>query len=272
MSQQITFIGGGNMASAMVAGLLEAGTSPCDLRIVEPGKARRLELRERFEVGTTADLVEACRRASIIVLAVKPDVVPVVAKQVADAIVLEGKLVISIAAGTTTSVLEEILGEPVAILRAMPNTPATFGLGATGFYANRHVSAAHLDQAMHILSSIGLSLRFPTETQLDAVTAVSGSGPAYFFLLMEEMVRAGQNLGLAAEDARRLTLQTALGAARMAADTELTFCELRQRVTSPGGTTHAAVSCLQQAGFGQIINEAMTRARDRAIEMGRTLA
>ncbi len=164
--------------------------------------------------------------------------------------------------------LEALFGR-VAIVRTMPNTPALLGLGGTGLYANNHVDAAQRARACSIVEAFGICIDLPREDLLDAVTAVSGSGPAYFYLLIEEMIRAGVGLGLTREDATTLAVQTALGAASMAAQDDAAPEELRRRVTSPGGKTHAAITSMQGDGFADMISRAMTACRDRAAELGK---
>lgn len=180
---------------------------------------------------------------------------------------LSGKLILSIAAGVTIATLEGLFG-PVAVARTMPNTPALLGLGATGLYVNDHAIEAQRLAAQAIIKAFGICVTVEREDLLDAVTAVSGSGPAYYFLMIEEMIRAGTVLGLRPEDAKALTLQTALGAATMAAQGDEPE-DLRARVTSPNGTTNAAIVSMQENGFGDVIAKAMTACRDRAVELGK---
>ncbi|WP_424926744.1 pyrroline-5-carboxylate reductase [Amaricoccus tamworthensis] len=262
--EKIAFIGGGNMASAIIGGMIASGWTPSRITVVDPNADQRNRLTAQHGV-TTADEVASAAAADIIVLAVKPQVIAAVAKQMdAD---LSGKLILSIAAGVTIESLEDLFG-PVAIARTMPNTPALLGLGATGLYVNDHTTDAQRMAAREIIEAFGICVIVEREHLLDAVTAVSGSGPAYYFLMIEEMIRAGIILGLPPEDARALTLQTALGAAAMAAQGDSPE-DLRARVTSPNGTTHAAIVSLQKNGFGEVIAKAMTVCRDRAMELGR---
>lgn len=262
--QKIAFIGGGNMASAIIGGLIASGRTPSDIVVNDPNPERRVQLKNEYRVNASAQLAEAAA-ADIIVLAVKPQVINNVASQIsAD---LSNKLIISIAAGVTVATLEKLFG-PVAIARTMPNTPALLRLGATGLYVNSLTNDAQRAAAEAIINAFGICVTVKHEELLDSVTAVSGSGPAYFFLMIEEMIRAGTNMGLTLEDAKALTVQTALGAATIAAQGEAPE-ELRRRVTSPNGTTHAAITSLQQSGFGEIIAKAMTACRDRAEELGK---
>lgn len=261
---KIAFIGGGNMAAAIVGGLIKNGTAPSDITIVDPNADKRARLQEGHGVQVSSDVAEACNGAETIVLAVKPQVIPSVAQEIG--VRLTGKLVISIAAGVQIATLEDLFG-PVAIARTMPNMPALLGLGATGLFVNRNTNAAQKTTARAIIEAFGICVEVEEEELLDAVTAVSGSGPAYFFLMIEEIIRVGTALGLSHEAARALTLQTALGAATMAAKGDAAPRELRSRVTSPNGTTHAAVTSMQKSGFGEVIGAAMTACRDRAIEL-----
>lgn len=260
---RIAFIGGGNMAAAIIGGLIASGREPSWITVVDPNADQRTRLSQEYGVHTTDKVADAAN-ANIIVLAVKPQVITAVAKRMETD--LSGKLILSIAAGVTIATLEELFG-PVAIARTMPNTPALLGLGATGLYVNDHTTEAQRLAAQAIIEAFGICIDVEREDLLDAVTAVSGSGPAYYFLMIEEMIRAGITLGLRPEDARALTLQTALGAATMANQGDAPE-DLRARVTSPNGTTHAAIVSMQENGFGEVVAKAMTACRDRAKELG----
>lgn len=265
---KITFIGGGNMAAAITGGLITTGTSASDISIVDPNEKQRAQLQETFGVMVFEDINAACQSAEIIVLAVKPQIIPAVAEQIEAGVNLNEKLLISIAAGVTLATLEKLFGN-IAIARAMPNTPALLGLGATGLFVNTQTTQAQRATAIQIIEAFGICVNVEREELLDAVTAVSGSGPAYFFLMIEEMIKAGVVLGLSKADASKLTLQTALGAANMAVTGEVAPEELRRRVTSPNGTTHAAITAMQTAGYGALIQDAMTACRDRAVALGK---
>lgn len=261
---KITFIGGGNMASAIIGGMITSGWAPSRITVVDPNADQRDRLASEHGVHTT-DYVACAPAADVILLAVKPQVMAAVAKQMdAD---LSGKLILSISAGVTIATLEGLFG-PVAIARTMPNTPALLGLGATGLYVNDHATGAQRAAARAIIETFGICVDVEREELLDAVTAVSGSGPAYYFLMIEEMIRSGTALGLPPEDAKALTLQTALGATTMATKGDAPE-DLRARVTSPNGTTHAAIVSMQENGFGDVIAKAMTACRDRAVELGK---
>ncbi len=263
--ERLAFIGGGNMASAIIGGLIASGREPPDITVIDPNAEQRQRLTDQYGIAATDETARAAT-ADIIVLAVKPQVIATVAAQFETN--LAEKLVISIAAGITIATMEDLFG-PVAIARTMPNTPALLGLGATGLYVNDQTSDAQRSAAQAIIEAFGICVTVEREELLDAVTAVSGSGPAYFFRLIEEMIRSGTALGLAPEDARALTLQTALGATSMAATSDTMPEELRARVTSPNGTTHAAIVSLQRDGFGEVIASAMMACRNRAAELGK---
>jgi len=267
----IAFIGGGNMATSLVGGLV-AHDHPADaIWVSDPDTARLKLLQERYAVRTSADNALAAGRAEVVVLAVKPQVMRPVVESVREAVAARSPLVMSVAAGVREQDIQRWLGGGAAIVRCMPNTPALLGAGATGLYANPRVSATQRSSAEEIMRAVGLTLWVDDEALLDAVTAVSGSGPAYYFLLMELMEKVGTELGLPAESARALTLQTALGAARMALESGAAPATLRRQVTSPAGTTEAAIRSFLDGGLEERVRAALTAARDRAVELGAEL-
>ena len=268
MTLKIAFLGGGNMATSLVGGLVESGHPRDDIVVSEPVAEKRRDLAERFSVRVTADNGEAAAASDVVVLAVKPQDMAEVVTGAAEAMRERGPLVVSIAAGTRIGRILEWLGYPAPVVRTMPNTPALLGCGATALFANEAVTDEQREAAETILESAGIALWVDDEGLLDAVTAVSGSGPAYYFLLMEHMIRTGERLGLTGEQARALTLQTALGAARMALESGRTPEELRVGVTSPGGTTARALDLFREGGFGELVERALTGARDRSRELG----
>lgn len=262
----IAFIGGGNMASSLIGGLIAGGESGAHIRAADPDEVRRQGLYERFGVAVFADNVEAIAGAHVVVLAVKPQVMSEVVRGLRPALTGE-PLFISVAAGVRAADIARWLGFDAAIVRTMPNTPALLGVGAAGLCASARVSPGQRESAARIMNAVGMSVWVEQESLLDAVTAVSGSGPAYYFLLMELMVKVGQELGLDEATTRALTLQTALGAARMALETGSDPKALRRQVTSPGGTTEQGINSFLDNHLEQLVREALTAARDRAVEL-----
>lgn len=274
--QHITFLGGGNMATALLTGLIADNTPVRNLTVADPSAERRAFLSDQFGVETTEDNRTAVRRAQVVVLAVKPQIVPQVVKDIAAELRAAGALLISVAAGIRCADLERWLGDgsdggATAIIRSMPNTPAMLQAGAIALFANTAADTEQREFAERLLRSVGLTRWVEDEAQMDAATALSGSGPAYFFLVMEAMEAAGRQLGLDAETAHLLTLQTALGAARMAIESPDDPATLRRKVTSPGGTTERALERLEQADLRAIFADALTAARDRSIQLSADL-
>ncbi|WP_294946208.1 pyrroline-5-carboxylate reductase [Sulfurivirga sp.] len=269
-SLNLTFIGAGNMARSLIGGLLAAGFPRERISATDPNEVAREQLTQQLGVRALADNAEAARQADVVVLAVKPQQLQAVCRELSPA-VGHRPLIISIAAGIRTDAIDRWLGGGLPIVRTMPNTPALVRSGATGLYANAQVMPEQKDAAENILRTVGLTLWVEKESLLDAVTAISGSGPAYFFLFMEALADAGESLGLTPEAARLLTVQTALGAARMALEGEDDLAELRRRVTSPGGTTAAALAVFDEAGCREIIHQAAEAARNRAEELAEQL-
>ena len=259
----IAFVGAGNMAYSLVRGLLSDGHSEGCIRVADPFPAA-LEKYADSGVKTYSDNNEAIAGADTIVLAVKPQV----AKEVATALTIQpGQLLVSIAAGISLSSLTDWTHTSQPIVRRMPNTPALLGEGITALFANASCSEAQRKTANTVLEAAGHTVWVQQESALDAVTAVSGSGPAYFFRLMEAMIEAGESLGLSRDQATELTLQTAYGAAQMAIQTDDDPATLRQNVTSPGGTTEAALNVMADAEIGKIIDRALTAAHDRSVSL-----
>jgi pyrroline-5-carboxylate reductase len=262
--QPITFIGGGNMARSLIAGLIRQGVAGTLIRVVEPVEALRVSLAADFGVQVFADAVTAADGSAICILAVKPQVMREVCASLSQ---LQPTLMLSIAAGITTTQLDRWLGGNQAIVRAMPNTPALLGAGVTGLYANARVSAEQRELAALLLASAGVTVWIDAEQRMDAVTAVSGSGPAYVFLLAEAMETAALQQGLSTEAARTLVVQTLLGAARMLCESGEAPAELRRRVTSPNGTTQAAIETFQTGGFESLTAQAIAAAAQRGREL-----
>lgn len=270
----LTFIGGGNMARSLIGGLLADGADATRIRVADPDPGQRAGLSGHGPVQVFSENAAAVAGADVVVFAVKPQVLHAAATEVAPALRRTHPLVISIAAGIRSADLDRWLGGGIAVVRAMPNTPALVRSGATALFANAAVDKAQRDLAESILRAVGITLWVSDEALMDAVTAVSGSGPAYFFLVMEALEAAGIELGLAPEVARMLTLETAIGAARVALGSDEDAARLRQRVTSPGGTTEAALAVLEQANLREHFRRALRAARDRscalADEFGRS--
>ncbi|XOV83742.1 MAG: pyrroline-5-carboxylate reductase [bacterium] len=261
---RVAFIGAGNMASAMIQGLLRSGTSAQQIRVADPVADARTRL-SALGVTALSDNNEAVAEADAVVLAVKPQV----AQQVMQSITVlqPEQLLVSIAAGINLASLTKWTSAQQAIVRCMPNTPALLGAGISGLYANQCVTPSQRSLAEGLLRSAGSTLWVRAEAELDAVTAVSGSGPAYFFLLMEAMIDAGVALGLDRDSATELTLQTAHGAALMAQQENTNPAQLRENVTSPGGTTAAALNVMLEADMPGTIQAALQAAQQRAIAM-----
>ena len=259
------------MAASLIGGLI-ANDYPTDcITVAEPDVEKLKQSQQMFGVQTNTDNNQAIANSDLVVLAVKPQILQQVCRDIADIIQKTQPLVISIAAGIRSTDIDRWLGGQCALVRCMPNTPALLQAGATGLYANDKVSAEQKSKAENILSAAGMTLWVKEESLLDAVTAVSGSGPAYFFLFIEAMQKAGEGLGLDSDSAQKLALQTALGAARMAIEGDDDPGTLRQKVTSKGGTTEAAIQHFQANNFETLVNNALESARDRAIELANIL-
>lgn len=269
LNQNICFIGGGNMAQALIGGLLSRGLPTTRITVSDPVEQIRHILEEK-NIQTTTDNVDAIKNADVVVLAVKPQVLATVLQPLKG--LLSDKLVISIIAGAEIQTISDLIGGSQRIVRVMPNTPALVQTGAHGIYASEAVNAQDRELTSQILAATGLTIWVDNEAQIDAVTAVSGSGPAYFFYLMESMIRAGKNLGLDEKVATALTLQTALGAAQMAITSSNSPTELRKNVTSPNGTTQAALEVFDRAQISQNIQAALATAQKRSQELAQELS
>lgn len=259
------------MATSLVKGLIASGHPAGSIEVADVDDKKLDNLSATMDIHTCADNNIVVNRADVVVLAVKPQILRGVAENIAATVQNKNRLIVSIAAGITQASLSRWLGEKTAIVRCMPNTPALVLTGATALYANVHVTEEQRGLAENILRSVGLAIWVPDEAQLDAVTAVSGSGPAYFFLLMEAMQKTAVDLGLDEDCAALLVQQTALGAAKIALESDESVQQLRERVTSPGGTTQCALETFQQGGFEQLVDKALHAARDRSIEMSKEL-
>lgn len=263
----IAFIGGGNMAGSLIGGLVADGHPPERLAVADADSGRRRQMEARFGIRTFAVNAEAAATADVVVIAVKPQVVEAVARELAPGLAGDERLVISVAAGIRTATLSGWLGA-VPLVRAMPNTPALVQSGATVLYAVPGAGPGHRETAESIMRAVGLTQWIEDESLMDAVTALSGSGPAYFFLFMEMLEEEACKLGLEPKIARLLTIQTAFGAAKMALESPgHAPGELREQVTSPGGTTERALQVLSDGELGDLLGRALRAARDRAVEL-----
>lgn len=262
----IGFIGAGNMAGSLIKGLLAKGFGRDSIAAsdIDTEKLQQLQRDSGIRTASNQELADS---ADILVLAVKPQVLKAVCEGFS--LGTNRPLVVSVAAGVTLDNLAAWLGNDVAIVRSMPNTPALIGKGATGLYANAHASEQHREIATELMNAVGLSVWVDSESEIDAVTAVSGSGPAYYFLFMEAMQEAALELGLAPEAARTLCQQTAIGACELAKSSADDVAELRRKVTSPGGTTEQAILKFESGGLRQLVKESLQAARDRSEELAK---
>jgi len=266
----IAFIGGGNMATALISGLVKSGDPGLNIRVADPSKDARARLQSMFSVFTCNKAAEAAEGADVIVLAVKPQVVPEVLAELGGN-VEPGQLILSIAAGTTINAISGRLTPGQAIIRSMPNTPALVGKGISVLCAGAHCRVHHREQAARVLRAAGEVIWLEDESLMDAVTAISGSGPAYFFLLAEALASAGVRLGLPQDVSRRLAEQTCAGAGAMIGKSDADAAELRRRVTSPGGTTEAALATLTRGKFAELVFKAAAAAEKRGSELSRAM-
>jgi pyrroline-5-carboxylate reductase len=265
----LSFIGGGNMAGSLIAGLIADGWNPASIRVSDTDTRQLERLSQRFPIETSSDNAQAVAGADVLVLAVKPQVLEGIAHTIASSVSRVNPLVISIAAGIPEAALRQWLGDKTAIVRCMPNTPAMVQSGATGMYANPLVTDEQRSIAESILRAVGIVVWVDDEAMMDAVTALSGSGPAYIFLFIEALQASARELGLAEETAYLLALQTVFGAAKMALESQEDAATLRQRVTSPGGTTERAINTFQEGGFEKLVSKALYAAAERSRELAK---
>ncbi|HDZ56878.1 MAG TPA: pyrroline-5-carboxylate reductase [Pseudomonas xinjiangensis] len=267
----IGFIGAGNMATSLIGGMLQQNIKPGRIMASDHNAEQCEKLGRQFGIRTSADNAVLAAECDVLVLAVKPQVMQAVCRAL-PAQRRTGQVIISIAAGVSCASLAAWLGDDTALVRCMPNTPALRRQGVSGLYATPAVSDVQKQWTEDIVNAVGISLWLDEESQIDAVTAVSGSGPAYFFYMMEAMTAAGEQLGLPRDTAERLTLFTALGAADMAVHSDVDAAELRRRVSSPGGTTEQAINSFARDDLPAIVARAMQAAAARAAELSKELA
>jgi pyrroline-5-carboxylate reductase len=268
MQPTFAFIGGGNMGRALIGGLLQAGHAASKIRVADAFAPSREQCRDLFSVQVYEQNLDAVVDADVVVFAVKPQQLRDVAGQLADT-ASDSVLYLSIAAGITIEHLQRWLGPTRSIVRCMPNTPALVGSGAAALCANARVSSPQRALADSLLGAVGSAQWLEDEGLMDAVTAVSGSGPAYFFLFIELIEKIAGELGLPQTLARSLAIDTALGASRLAHSSEQAPAQLREQVTSAGGTTASALAVFEQRGLEDLVREALTAARDRSIALAR---
>lgn len=267
----MAFLGTGNMCGSIIGGLIAEGYNPADITATRRSEERLQTLKDELGIQTSTDNIAAVANHDVIILGVKPQMMKELCDQIKDQVQISKPLVISVAAGLTAETLERWLGGNVALVRTMPNTPSLVRCGAAGLYANASVSQEQKAVAEKMLQAVGIALWVDEEAQIEAVTGVSGSGPAYFFLMMEAMQKAGEEVGLSPEVSRQLTLQTALGAARMASESDVDAAELRRRVTSPGGTTEQAIKTFNEGGIHDLFSKAVKASSNRGKELSKLL-
>jgi pyrroline-5-carboxylate reductase len=270
--KKLAFIGGGNMAAALIGGLTKKGISGKQMAVADPSAEQLQRLSRDYGIVATADNAEAVRGAEVVIFAVKPQQMRSVALALAGPLAAARPLVLSVAAGIPHAALSRWLGGGVPIVRTMPNRPALNGFGATGLFAPPSVGAAHRALAESIMAAVSATVWVDHESQMDTVTALSGSGPAYFFLFMEALEAAARERGLPADVAHQLTLETAFGAAQMARQSADSLATLREQVTSKGGTTAAALAVLDAAGLRAIVGHAVAAADRRSAELAAEFA
>lgn len=263
----IGFIGGGHMTSSLISGLLTSGFPAKQLFVYDRNIEKTNLLQSKFAITGSSDLKAILKVSQVLVLAVKPHDMKDLVLTLGPELSKQKPLIISIAAGITTSLLEKWLGEHHAIIRAMPNTAALLKVGATGLYANTKTLESQKELAESILRAVGLTVWVNHEQDIDTITAISGSGPAYFFLIMEALQTGAEKLGLPKSTAKILTLQTALGAARMAMESDIPLRSLIEKVASPGGTTEKALAVLEEGGIQELFIKALEAAKKRSHEI-----
>jgi pyrroline-5-carboxylate reductase len=266
-TSNIAIIGAGNMGHSLISGLIKHGYPATNIWASDTNKDKLAQLETKFRIRVTTDNNQATAAAQIILLAIKPQMFSQVLMSLTAIIQTQQPLVLSIAAGIRVASIQKWLGDHIAIIRAMPNTPSLISCGATALYANPFVSQTQKTLAESIMRTVGIVTWLENEKQMDIVTALSGSGPAYFFSIMEALQQGAEELGLASNIARLLTLQTALGAARMAIESGSSLTLLRQQVTSPGGTTEKALAVLAENDICAILKKALQAATQRAEEL-----
>jgi pyrroline-5-carboxylate reductase len=267
----IGFIGGGNMAESLIGGLLASGREAATLLVSDPEDARLSYLTDKYGITALASNDEVVAQSDVVLIAVKPQVMRDVSLSMAQSVQSKQPLIVSIAAGIRIGDLERWLGGELAVVRVMPNTPALVRAGAAGLYANQRVNEDQRNDAESILRAVGTTVWLDNEEQMDIVTALSGSGPAFFFRIIEALERAATRAGLPADTSRLLAIETALGSARLALEADESPEELRRRVTSPGGTTEAGLGVLESGNIDELFVKTIAAAASRSVELAEEL-
>ncbi len=272
MTIKIGFIGGGNMATSLIGGAVSQGDIPADrIWVFEPDLDKAQALATKYGINTAQDNVELIAKSDIVVIAVKPQVMQKVISPVAENFRQAKPLIVSVVAGITATSIEKWLGDSFSIIRVMPNTPALVGMGASGLYANRGVSQEQREAIEALCNAVGITAWVDSEADIDSVTALSGSGPAYFMLFIQSLIEAAQAAGLSRESAKSLATQTAAGAAHLVATSDAPLQTLIDNVTSPNGTTEKALQSFDQANLKSVIANAFEAARKRSEELAKEL-
>ena len=264
---KVAFIGGGNIAGSMIGGLIANGVEPRQLVAADPDSKQQQLIAKKYGIRVFDINHDAAKDASVIVFAVKPQQMQKVVQEISENINIKNKLILSVAAGIKLQSIENWLGQPSSVIRVMPNMPALIQAGSSALYANAHVQEKQKNTAETIMRSVGTAIWLNSEDKLDTVTALSGSGPAYFFYFMELIESRAIEMGLNKEDARLLTIETAIGSAKMALLSSSNLKTLREQVTSPGGTTEQALNIFIQGKLDELVNNAMDAAKKRSIEL-----
>ncbi len=266
---RIRFVGAGNMAASLMGGLINKGITASQMSASDPGRNQREYIEKQFQILTHDDNNAHFGMPDMVIIAVKPQIMKQVLEDVALSIGRTNPLVVSVAAGITTDQISQWLGAELAIVRTMPNTPALIGQGAIGMFANPSVTKEQQLLTEQVMDAVGTSIWVTEESDIDAVTALSGSGPAYFFMFMQYLQQAGQKLGLSEANAALLAKKTAVGSALLAERSPETLQQLKDRVTSPNGTTAAALESFAENHIEQIIEQAITAANDRSVALSK---
>jgi len=269
---RLSFIGGGNMACSLIGGLLQNDWPANQISVADPNPEQGARLHQIDPaIILSSNNIAAAKSADVLVFATKPQVLQSIAREVADIVQKQRPLIVSIAAGIHSTDIDRWLGKNLPIVRCMPNTPALVQSGATGLFANKHVTKPQKELAEQLLRSVGITVWLDEEKQLDIVTALSGSGPAYIFLVIEAMQAAAEQMGLTSETARMLSIETAFGSAKLALESDDGVATLRERVTSKGGTTEKALQVLENGGLRNLFYNAMKGAEERAEKLAEQL-